>query len=81
MEYKVKIENREDGWGGGSSQSIIDEQNLLHFYVRDLYDCPEDATIYRDLFNAYDYIDTLNKGIELAKMGYDKVTYENIGLD
>lgn len=40
-----------------------------------MYEYPEDATIERDLVSAFEYIDILNAGIELAKQGYDKVTY------
>lgn len=58
---------------GDRRQSIKDDENDLGFGVCNLYECPEDAMIGRALFDAEDYIRTLNKGIELAKKGYDKV--------
>lgn len=53
----------------------------IDFSAYNLNECPEDAIIGRDLFDAYDYIRALNKGIELAKMGYDSVTAETISDD
>ena len=43
------------------------------FCVYNLTDCPEDAIIGRELFDVGDYVKALNKGIELAKAGYDRV--------
>lgn len=43
------------------------------FNVWNLWDCPEDAIIGRDLFTAGDFIDALNLGIKLASLGVDKV--------
>lgn len=54
-------------------QQIVDKDNEIYFSVNNLCDCPEDAIIGRDLFDATDYINTLNKGIELAQKGYSKV--------
>lgn len=50
----------------------------IDFSAYNLNECPEDAIIGRDLFSAYDYIRALNKGIELAKMGYDQVVSETV---
>ncbi len=61
-----------DSWGD-RSQTIIDKDNDINFGVCNLTDCPEDATIDRNLFNSNDYIRALNKGIELANKGYTKV--------
>lgn len=63
----------EDGGWGDRSQYIRDEENNISFGVYSLNECPEDAIIGRDLFDANDYIRALNKGIELAKKGYDEV--------
>lgn len=56
-------------------QEINCEEANISFYVQDLTECPEDATVYRDLFNAVDYIEALKKGIELAKMGYTDINF------
>lgn len=74
----VKYGNDED-IGSERWQTIDNEENNIHFNVHNLYDCPEDAIIGRDLFDANDYINALNKGIELALKGYTSVkvkTYE-----
>lgn len=63
-----------------TSQEIKDEDNGIDFSVSNFTWYPEDAIIDRDLFNADDYLRALNKGIELAKKGYDKVNliYERV---
>lgn len=75
----VKYRNDED-IGSERSQWINDKENNIKFDVHNLWDCPEDAIIGRDLFTVYDYVEALNKGIELAqKKGYTSVeigTYE-----
>ena len=63
-EYKVKVIEEIDDY--------IDE---IRYQEVLMYECPKDATIERDLVSAFEYIDILNAGIELAKQGYDKVTY------
>ena len=40
------------------------------FRVCDLCECPEDAIIGRDLFTAYDFIEAIKFGIDLAHKGY-----------
>ena len=65
-------------------ESVVESQELLDpdddmrlvFDVRNFTFCPEDAIVERGLFNASDYIRALNKGIELAKAGYDRVEIE-----
>lgn len=47
------------------------------FTAYDLCECPEDATIYRDLFNGYDYLDAIWLGMELAKEGYTSIEVSN----
>ena len=74
----VKYRNDED-IGSERYQEINNKENNICFRVCNLYDCPEDAIIGRDLFDVNDYIEALNKGIELAKKGYTSVeigTYE-----
>ena len=71
-------EEFDDCGGVVESQELLDpDDNMrLVFDVRNFTFCPEDAIIERGLFNASDYIRTLNKGIELAKAGYDRVEIE-----
>ena len=53
------------------------DQNI-HFYVYDLYDCPEDATIGRDLFSGEDFINAIELGFKIAKSGYDKIVVNEV---
>ena len=40
------------------------------YFVQDLYDCPEDAVVGRNLIDAYQLIAFINYGIELGMKGY-----------
>ena len=44
------------------------------FSVFDLCDCPEDAIIGRDLFTAYDFINAIYIGMDIAAKGYTKLS-------
>ena len=61
-------------WKEVYGQRVYDE-NTPVFRVCDLSECPEDAIIGRDLFDAYDYLNAVKYGMELAKQGYDDVDY------
>lgn len=75
-EYKVEvIEEYDDYVDAIRYQEVISPEDKSIYSVCSMWDCPEDATIERDLVSAFEYIDILNAGIELAKQGYDKVTY------
>ena len=80
MKVKKYVYNEEfDDYDGIiESQELLDPDDgmRLVFDVRNFTFCPEDAIIERGLFNANDYIRALNKGIELAKAGYDRVEIE-----
>lgn len=54
------------------------EDEKIRFYVYDLTECPEDATIERDLFNGADFIHALQLGFDIAKRGYDKIVVNEI---
>lgn len=75
MELKIKVlytKDCEDIF----SERIQDEENRINFSVYNMTEYPEDATISRELFSAKDYINALNKGIELAQKGYKKIIGE-----
>lgn len=61
-----------DGYYNGYQRVNDDDGNEL-FYVYDLSDCPEDAIIGRGLFDAFDWINAVKYGMELAKQGYDHI--------
>lgn len=74
MELKLTIKEEIDTYEDEVRyQEISDKDNDINFSVHNMDFCPEDAIISRDLFSALDYINALNKGIELAKKGYEKV--------
>ena len=70
--------DRYDGYVCGHEVYCNEDGVSIDFSAYNLNECPEDAIIGRDLFSAYDYIRVLNKGIELAKMGYDQVVSETV---
>lgn len=57
--------------------SDFDEKAYFSQEVYDLVDCPEDATISRDLINCSDIIDAIKFGFFLAKYGYTSIKVIN----
>jgi hypothetical protein len=74
MKKILKLYVEESYYNGVTYEQVSDEEKSL-FSVCNLSECPEDAIIGRDLFDAYDYIRAVRYGIELAKQGYDEVEY------
>ena len=70
----LALVDEEDDWGM-CSQEVYDGKSQL-FRVYDLTDCPEDAIIGRDLFDAYQWLKAVRYGMELAKQGYTSVGFE-----
>lgn len=79
--YKVKFYH-DDNTGFDTYNRIEDETNdpdvNLSFRASDLCECPEDATLFRCLFNGWDYIETIELGMKLANLGYDGIEVEHI---
>lgn len=65
----------DDEYGGDFSQEVYDDKKCL-FRVANLCECPEDAIIGRDLFDAGDYISAIEYGMELARQGYSQIEIE-----
>lgn len=64
-EYEDTIEFQKVSW---------DYDNFKgDFRVWNLWDCPEDACIGRDLFGADDFIEAVRFGMDLARKGYDDI--------
>lgn len=63
-----------DSWGDlrGHELDSPDSEKFA-FTAYDLCECPEDATLDRDLFNGYDYLDAIRLGMELAREGYTSI--------
>lgn len=79
--YKVKFYHN-DNEGFDTYNRIEDVTNdpdvNLSFSASDLCECPEDATLFRALFNGWDYIETIELGMKLANLGYDNIEVEHI---
>lgn len=79
MKKKVlEIADEQSEWGMREQTVYDPETDGELFSVHDLTECPEDATVNRDLFDARDYLRAVRYGIELAKAGYDEVEYISI---
>lgn len=76
MKLKVYLSDN-DKWDNHQQRVTSDEPGV-DFRVYDLNECPEDATIDRDLFNAHNYISALRLGMKLAMDGYDELCVEKI---
>lgn len=75
MEKELVLDYYEefDDYDSLRGQTLINKDEDIYFDVYNLDECPEDALIERNLFNADDFVRVLNKGIELAQKGYTKV--------
>lgn len=63
-----------DHWGYVCGHKLYSpDSKKLVFTAYNLCECPEDATVYRDLFNGDDYLDAIQLGMELAKEGYTSI--------
>ena len=75
MKKVLKLYLEEDKYVGICCQEVSDELGTK-FRVYNLSECPEDAIIGRDLFDADDYLRAVKYGMKLAQQGYDDVEYE-----
>lgn len=67
----------EECYGTPCYQEIVDaETNDSLFSASDLSETPEDCTLTRDLFNAYDFISAVEYGMQLSQEGYDYIELE-----
>ena len=75
--YKVNFYHSEDIYGHEYCHEIQSETEdtdvYLYFKAYDMCECPEDATLSRDLFNGEDYIQAIKLGMKLANLGYDEI--------
>lgn len=76
MKYPMRLTQRYDDYDDTiTSQKIEwDYDNFKgEFFVQNLWDCSEDAVIWRDLFNADDFLEAVRFGMDLARKGYDDI--------
>lgn len=80
--YKVKFYHDEDYYGHEYCHEIENVTEIpnvgIYFKAYDMCECPEDATLNRDLFDGYDYLAAIELGMELAQLGYDRIEVEHI---
>ena len=76
MKIKATIYYHNDPYEGVTWQEV-EIKNKEEFSCHNLDECPEDAIIGRDLFDANDYLNAVEFGMKLAKQGYDGIEVEN----
>ena len=70
---RLEFKEYMNDWRDKTIQEINDpDTGETVFYGCDLYDCPEDCTLERDLVSAHEVIEYINYGIRLGKQGYEK---------
>lgn len=72
--FNVVVNQEVDEYDGVCYQCI--NNDMLAFSVHNLCECPEDAIIGRDLFDADDYIRAVKTGMRLAQEGYTDIDVE-----
>ena len=75
--YKFKVYEEEEGYYI-TYQRVEDQEGKDVFVAYNLDQCPEDAIIGRELFNAGEYIEAVQLGMNLAAQGYNciEIDYE-----
>lgn len=74
--FKMKVIWEEDSdWGENypRAEILFDSEDNPVYTVRNLYECPEDACIARDLVSACEIVDFIKLGMKLAAEGYTSV--------
>lgn len=63
--------------------NITKDDNIggISFFAYDLTDCPEDATLTRDLFTGNEYIEALRLGMRIAQEGYTFIDVIHVDRD
>lgn len=78
--FEVKFYCSEDDYGHEYCHEIhgvTNNPNIdIYFKAFDMCECPEDATLNRDLFNGNDYLKAIELGMKLANLGYDGIAVE-----
>lgn len=75
---KLKLIEKIDDYEGCHFQELWSEDEEVHYSVSNLWQCPEDATIDRDLVSAYEIVNFIELGMKLAEKGYNKISIEEV---
>lgn len=73
MKLEALIEEAYDSYDGILAQKLDFKDFSEHYSVYNMWECPEDATIQRELVSAEEIVDWIRFGIELAQKGYDDI--------
>lgn len=82
--FKMKVIWEEDSnWGENypRAEILVDSEDNKLYAVKNLYECPEDACITRDLVSAYEIVDFIKLGMKLAVEGYTSVQVTDEKVD
>ena len=82
--FKMKVIWEEDSdWGSDypRAEVLFDSEDNPVYTVRNLYECPEDACIARDLVSAYEIVEFIELGMRLANEGYTSVEVTDEKVD
>lgn len=67
--YSYTMKYRGDEYDDNYAEWLVTPEGSTPFYVRNIEE-PSDAIVGRELFTARDYVDAVNDGIALGRMGY-----------
>lgn len=83
MDLHVQYSARTDNYEGCIEAERISckQEPAVHYRVYNLWDCPEDACIQRDLVSADEWLDAVRLGMKLAQKGYDNIIVDDIPFD
>lgn len=82
--FKMKVIWEEDSaWGSDypRAEVLVDSEDNELYTVSNLYECPEDACIARDLVSAYEVVKFIELGMRLANEGYTSVEVTDEKVD
>lgn len=78
-EFELKYSEHGDGYEVTGQEVWSDNPDeKVSFSVYNLCECPEDAIIGRDLFDATDFIRAVELGFRIAKRGYDNIVVTEV---
>lgn len=79
---RVNFITVKDSWGDVHGHELDSpDSEKFTFTAYNMCECPEDATVDRDLFNGYDYLTAIQLGMELAREGYTSIEVTDIEED
>ena len=75
----IKVQYAEDGDGASREKLLVDGKSKM--YVGPLWECPEDATLERDLVGPSNFVNLLQEIIENHNGKQIKFEYEKVELE